>query len=251
VRKVSICSLQIWDVTPDRMCQLIGEWSDRREGHWIATLNLDYVARCHRDPDFHKLLSQADVFTADGAPVLWACRKIDPAFKSVDRTTGADLTPKLILMLEPRRVAIIGGQNPRAALRRLGRHPDDYFVFDAQVCLDSEWARDLASKIGDRSVVLVALGCPKQEQMISFLRAYLPGTVFIGVGGAFDMAAGLVVRAPLWMQRSGLEWLYRLAFEPRRLWRRYVVECPRGALALYRTVRQAQRSGIQSADRPT
>jgi N-acetylglucosaminyldiphosphoundecaprenol N-acetyl-beta-D-mannosaminyltransferase len=242
IRKVSVYGLPVWHVTVDQLCDLILEWSNAREGHWVVTLNLDYVSRCKREESFFDLLSGADVFTADGAPILWACRKMDPSFEGLERTTGADLTPKLLKKADPSSVAIVGGQDPKAALRKLGLDPSAYFVFDGQVELTSSFAADLASQIGERPVVFVALGCPKQEKMIQLLRPHLPNAVFVAVGGSFEMIAGITTRAPQWMQRSGLEWLYRLAIEPKRLWRRYLVEYPPGAMALYKTIRAARRT---------
>jgi len=242
IGKVEVLGLPVWRVSTAELTKLVAQWVEKGEGHWIATLNLDYISRCKRDPDFDRLLRQADVFTADGMPVLWASRKIDPSFGSLSRTTGADLTPQLIEAVDPFQVAIIGGVDPRAALASLGKDPADYYIYDGKVELSDDWTRDVASQIFDRRLVLVALGCPKQEQMIALLRPYLPRAVFIAVGGSFEMIAGIRPRAPKWMQRSGLEWLYRLALEPRRLWRRYLVEYPPGALALYRAVSAARRT---------
>jgi N-acetylglucosaminyldiphosphoundecaprenol N-acetyl-beta-D-mannosaminyltransferase len=242
IRKVPVYGLPVWRVTVDELCGLILGWSSTREGHWVVTLNLDYVSRCKRDGSFFDLLSQADVFTADGAPILWACRKLDASYEGLARTTGADLTPKLLKLAMPESVAIVGGQDPAAALRKLELDPAAYFVFDGQVELTSAFAADLATQIGDRPIVFVALGCPKQERMIQLLRPYLPKAVFVAVGGSFEMIAGITTRAPEWMQRSGLEWLYRLVIEPKRLWRRYLVEYPPGAMALYKTVRAARRT---------
>ncbi|MBC8066583.1 MAG: WecB/TagA/CpsF family glycosyltransferase [Chlorobia bacterium] len=242
VPKVRIYGLPVWHVSVEELCDLVVDWSVRGEGHWIATLNLDYVSRCQRDPQFQELLQGADVFTADGMPVLVACRKLDARFAKLDRTTGADLTPKLIAELQSHLVGIVGGVTPAAALKKLGRDPGDYFIFDGKVELDETWVRDLAEKLKGRSVVFVALGCPKQEKMIELLRPHLPSCVFIAVGGSFEMIAGITRRAPKWMQRYGLEWLFRLAIEPRRLWRRYLLEYPPGAFALYRWVRATRRT---------
>lgn len=233
-------------MTVDQLCDLILKWSEAREGHWVVTLNLDYVSRCKRDGSFFDLLSKADVFTADGAPILWACRKVDSAFNSLDRTTGADLTPKLLRLAMPDKVAIVGGQDPKAALKKLELDPSAYFVFDGQVELTPDFAAQLAAQIGDRPIVFVALGCPKQEKMIQLLRPNLPNAVFVAVGGSFEMIAGITTRAPQWMQKSGLEWLYRLTIEPKRLWRRYLVEYPPGAMALYKTVRAARRTASKT-----
>jgi N-acetylglucosaminyldiphosphoundecaprenol N-acetyl-beta-D-mannosaminyltransferase len=242
VRKVEVFGLPIWQVSTSDLTELVKEWVEAGEGHWIATLNLDYISRCNRDPEFDRLLRGADVFTADGMPVLWASKKLDPSFDSQGRTTGADLTPRLLQAIDPSRVAIIGGVDPAAALKILDRNPEQYFIFDGKVELTQSWAECLSKQIAGRNLVLVALGCPKQEQLIALLRPLLPNAVFIAVGGSFEMIAGIRPRAPKWMQKSGLEWLFRLAIEPRRLWRRYLIEYPPGALALYRAVSAARRT---------
>jgi N-acetylglucosaminyldiphosphoundecaprenol N-acetyl-beta-D-mannosaminyltransferase len=93
-------------------------------------------------------------------------------------------------------------------------------------------------------IVWVGLGCPKQERWMADHAARLPGTTLIGVGAAFDFHNGRVKRAPLWMQKSGLEWLHRLTSEPKRLWRRYLVIAPRFAvLASGQVLRQTLRCG--------
>jgi len=231
---VEVAGLPVWRISVEELCDQIERWSDSREGHWIATLNLDYYVRCKRDQGFWKILSKADVFTADGMPILRACQKRDPRFEGLDRTTGADLTPRLIRRLDPTKVAIVGGVDPAAALKILEKDPADYFVFDGKVVLEEKWAQELAEKISERSVVFVALGCPKQEQMIALLQPYLPNAVFIAVGGSFEMIAGITGRAPKWMQKAGMEWLYRLSIEPKRLWKRYLVEGVPGVFALRR-----------------
>lgn len=224
------------------LCANIKDWAHRGEGRWVATLNLEYLSRVQRDPKFKKLLSKANVFTADGMPVLWACRQLDPKFNSLERTTGADLTPLVLKEIEPSRIAIIGGQDPRLALRNIGKNPDDYYIYDGKVELDEGWLDEVAKEIEHRNVVLVALGCPKREELIDLLQQRLPNHVFVGVGGSFEMLAGIVKRAPRWMQKAGLEWFYRLIREPKRLWRRYLLEYPPGAFSLYRSVKLQRRT---------
>lgn len=241
-RTVQIYGLPIWHISVDDLCAKIRDWAISGQGRWIATLNLEYLSRAQRDPGFKALLSKANVFTADGMPILWACRQLDPSFRTLDRTTGADLTPKLIKALDSSMIAIIGGQDPKRALRRLGKNPDDYYVFDGKVDLDEAWIDSVAKDIADRRVVLVGLGCPKREELIELLQKRLPNQVFVGVGGSFEMIAGIVKRAPVWMQKAGLEWFYRLAREPKRLWRRYLLEYPPAALALYRSIKLERRT---------
>jgi len=231
---VKVAGLPVWRVSTEELCDLIDQWSAKGEGHWIATLNLDYYARGVREPQFLELLRQADVFTADGMPILRACQKIDSRFEGLMRTTGADLTPMVLKKVDPKRIAVVGGADPKKAIETVGKNPADFFIFDGKVELTEPWAQSLADQMKDRTVIFVALGCPKQEQMIALLKPHMPQAVFVAVGGSFDMLAGVTSRAPLWMQKAGMEWFYRLAIEPKRLWRRYLVEYPPGARALKR-----------------
>jgi N-acetylglucosaminyldiphosphoundecaprenol N-acetyl-beta-D-mannosaminyltransferase len=91
-------------------------------------------------------------------------------------------------------------------------------------------------------LVLVAFGAPKQELFIAEVEEALRPAVLIGIGASLDFVAGIVPRAPAWMSRTGLEWAYRLAQEPRRLWRRYLVRDPKFALIVLRSIRAAART---------
>jgi N-acetylglucosaminyldiphosphoundecaprenol N-acetyl-beta-D-mannosaminyltransferase len=96
-------------------------------------------------------------------------------------------------------------------------------------------------------LVLVAFGAPKQELFIDAARAEVPGAVFAGIGASLDFLAGAVRRAPRWMSRCGLEWLYRLAQEPRRLWRRYLVRDPLFARVVWRSFVEQRLTGRRPA----
>jgi len=205
----------------------------RGEGGWVITYNTDILRRYAKDPLFAELARGATLNTADGMPLVWAARIAGTRLPG--RVCGSDLVVSMSerAAVEGRSVFLVGG-NPGAAegagaiLRR--RHPS--LRIAGHVCPplgfehDQELLRalDAAVTAAAPDIVFVALGSPKQEWVIQRLRHDLPRSWFVGVGVAFSFVTGEVTRAPRWMRSSGLEWVHRLAQEPGRLFRRYVVD---------------------------
>lgn len=200
----------------------------RGDGAWVATANLDYLARARRDPELRTLLKQASIVVADGAPVAWLARIAGA--RHTTRLAGVDLVAELFQRsTQPLRVALYGS-TPRIAEAAAARFQATYpnVQVAAVICppfaertpAQEAYERGLLCSVAP-DVVLVALGCPKQEHLIASYREACPGAVWIGVGGTFDFYAGRRRRAPRVVQRIGGEWLVRLAQEPGRLWRRY------------------------------
>ena len=198
---------------------------------WIATANVDYVMRARRNPAFSKLLASGpDLIVPDGVPILWAARLQNTALAG--RVNGTDLVWHCArLSAETRRPIALVGNAPNiahaAALRLQQFAPGAKVIAiptpDPLTASASLSIVDCLQQI-QLGMLLVGLNTQKQENWIN---AYWPTTqipVVIGVGGSFDLVSGHLLRAPQWMQRSGLEWLYRLALEPKRLWRRYLLD---------------------------
>lgn len=206
----------------------------RGQGMWVMTLNLEMVARASTDPTYKALTESVDLFVADGMPILWLSRFDRHGPTIPGRTSGIDLTEHLLQRF-PGRIGVLGGKAPRSALERLKVDPARIaFVEDGPI-RPGELASVIAALHATRCQILfVALGVPKQDFVCRTLRAACPGLVCIGVGGTFEVLAGLVPRAPPWMRDHGLEWLFRLANEPLRLWRRYLLLYPRALPAIAR-----------------
>lgn len=197
--------------------------------HQIATINADFVVNSLHDPDLRRILQEADMATADGMPLVLGARLLGVPL--ADRVTGADLVPALAERSAQQGYSIFllgarPGVGARAAeilqelypgLRIAGAISPPNLPIEQ---MDPAILDEIRAARPD--ILLVAFGNPKQEKWIRMYAHELTVPVCIGVGGTFDMIAGVTRRAPAWMQRSGLEWLYRLAQEPRRLWRRYV-----------------------------
>jgi N-acetylglucosaminyldiphosphoundecaprenol N-acetyl-beta-D-mannosaminyltransferase len=201
------------------------------KSHQVATVNADFVVKAVGDPELRGILQETDMATADGMPLVWGARLLGVSLEG--RVTGADMVPALAERASQKgyRMYLLGaapGVAARAAEILQTRHPALQIVGTVSPPYGSILEMDPAIAEGVRAaqpdILLVAFGNPKQEKWISMYSRTLRVPVMIGVGGTLDFIAGVTRRAPVWMQKWGMEWLYRLAQEPRRLWRRYVVD---------------------------
>jgi N-acetylglucosaminyldiphosphoundecaprenol N-acetyl-beta-D-mannosaminyltransferase len=201
-------------------------------GGWVATPNIDICRQTRRDPAARALVRTATLMVPDGMPLLWAARLRND--RLTERVTGSSLIFSLTSAAERcgRSVYLLGGGSgiPDLAGAELARRYPGLKVAGAAtppIGFD-ETAEGMAAVrehllLVAPDIVYVGLGFPKQERLIAQLAPSLPCSWFIACGAAIPFAAGALPRAPLWMQRSGLEWLFRLLSEPRRLFRRYLV----------------------------
>jgi N-acetylglucosaminyldiphosphoundecaprenol N-acetyl-beta-D-mannosaminyltransferase len=197
------------------------------------------LMEAHDSPAFRHTLNRADLLTPDGMPLVWALRML--GVRSAERVYGPELTLRVCAAARDRRVPIgLYGGTPqtlqvfRATL--LDRFPGLEIAyswsppFRALAPDESQHVHHAIRASGAR-ILLVGLGCPKQEQWIHEQRGQLLMPM-LGVGAAFDFISGMKRQAPRVVQAIGLEWLFRLCAEPRRLWRRYLRHNPRFALLL-------------------
>jgi N-acetylglucosaminyldiphosphoundecaprenol N-acetyl-beta-D-mannosaminyltransferase len=205
----------------------------RGRGGWLVTANLDFLRRHARDAEARTLYAGADIRVADGMPLVWAARlQGDPL---PERVAGSALIWLLVdrAAREGRSLYFLGG-DARASdkavevLRR--RCPGVAICGSSSPVVSSPPTPEQLAAIrrdvlsADPALLLVGMGSPKQEQIIRALRADLPRSWMVGVGVSFSFVAGEIRRAPRFLQSAGLEWLWRLGQEPRRLARRYIVD---------------------------
>jgi N-acetylglucosaminyldiphosphoundecaprenol N-acetyl-beta-D-mannosaminyltransferase len=194
----------------------------------IATANVDFAALARTDADFGRLLAEFELVVADGVPLLWVAEVGGTPLHG--RVNGTDLVEACasVSVWTGARVALVGagadvGRRAAEALR--ARHPGCAIVPVETPWLSTEReAAEVADRVRSESadVVLVGLGAPRQERWIAAHLERSGAKVGIGVGGSFDILAGDAPRAPHWMQRSGLEWAWRLGQDPGRLAKRYL-----------------------------
>jgi N-acetylglucosaminyldiphosphoundecaprenol N-acetyl-beta-D-mannosaminyltransferase len=207
-----------------------------------VVVNVAKLVAMQRDGRLHEIVQRCALVNADGQPIVWASRLLgDPL---PERVTGCDLMERLLERAEERgwRVYFLGARADvlaRAVARLRERYPrlivcgSHHGYFDEEtegeaVCRDISDARP--------HLLFVAISSPKKEYWLAEHLPELDVPFGMGVGGSIDVAAGLVRRAPRWMQRAGLEWLFRLVQEPRRLARRYLVSNAAFVVLLTRAV---------------
>jgi N-acetylglucosaminyldiphosphoundecaprenol N-acetyl-beta-D-mannosaminyltransferase len=202
--------------------------------HYICVTSVHGVMEARKDPSIRAILNDADIATPDGTPLVWALRSFGRAEQQ--RVYG----PNLMLTLceqaarKGHRVFLYGGRLDTLEILQqnlMRRFPQlilaGSYSPPFRPLTDAEEA-DVQSMIREANpdLIFVGISTPKQERWMSSHRDTFPGVVMIGVGAAFDFHAGRVRQAPPWMQRNGLEWLFRLTCEPARLWKRYVLVTP-------------------------
>lgn len=215
--------------------------------HQHVVVNVDKIVKLQRDPQLREAIRDCDLINADGQPIVWASRLLGQPLK--ERVTGIDLFGALVERCAQRgfrpfflgareevvqtMAGVLKAQHPRL---QLAGCRNGYWINEEEASVVAQ------VKQARPDVLFVALSSPKKEIFLRRWKAELQVPFVMGVGGTFDVVAGLVKRAPGWMQRCGLEWLYRLIQEPRRMWRRYLVDDMAFLAMLWREWRTARRS---------
>ncbi|MBZ8140310.1 glycosyltransferase [Rubrivivax gelatinosus] len=217
-------------LTLDEAIARIQTWASSAQSRTVCICNAHSVVTAGQDAEFAAAIAQADMATPDGAPVAWMLRKLGAP--NQQRVSGPDLMIEYLSRAaatgEP--VYLYGSAPPTLeslvtrlrhsypGLRIAGHESPPFRPLSAE-----EDAETVARINGSGArTVWVSLGCPKQEKWMAAHRGRV-NAVMVGVGAAFDFHAGTLPRAPRWMRDNGLEWLHRLASEPGRLWKRYLV----------------------------
>jgi N-acetylglucosaminyldiphosphoundecaprenol N-acetyl-beta-D-mannosaminyltransferase len=204
-----------------------------REPGYIVTPNVDHICRLQHDADFQAAYADASMTLADGMPIMWAGRLLGCPLQ--EKLSGSDMVPRLSAEAErlglsvfllgaapgvgDEAAAVLRTRFPKLDIRGVYSPPlgfeQDPFELETMIAAVRKAAPDIC---------FVALGSPKQEIVIHQHHAAMQVPVTLGIGAGLDFVAGRVKRAPRWMQRVGLEWLWRVCQEPRRLARRYFID---------------------------
>lgn len=241
-RVVDVLGVGIAAIDLDGALDVITGWIERDERHYVCAVDVNSLMHAHWDPDVRDVLNGAGLATADGAPLLWAARYA--GCPEAGRVAGPRLMPALCRIAAERglRVFFLGGA-PGVAEQvadAMSAHAPGLEVVGTVsppfVALSPEEDAALVGEINAArpDIVWVALGAPKQEKWMAEHRAALDASVLVGVGAAFAIHAGLVPEAPAWIQPTGLEWVYRIVREPKRLTRRYLRSHPAFVAAVTR-----------------
>lgn len=212
----------------DEVVTIADEHIADRESLLIAVVNVAKIVNMRKDPELRRSLEEADLVLADGAPVVWLSRMLRKPLP--ERVAGIDLMFKLLKEANEKHHSVYFlGARPEVLHKvvnivqtdypgiRIAGFKDGYF----DEYREQSVAQDIKDSRAD--ILFVAISPPKKEIFLRNWRNFMNVPVCHGVGGSFDVLASVTKRAPRWMRRCGLEWLYRLIQEPRRMWKRYLV----------------------------
>ena len=234
IARTNILGVGVSAVNMDLAVAAIEGWIQRSEPHYVCVATVNNITECQRDPEFRRIHARSGMVTPDGMPLVWLSQL--KGARHVKRVYGPDL------MLEMSQVSVEkgyryflygGGEGiaDRLASKLIERYPGLQIVGTdtppfSPLTTEEDQAAIERINAAKPDIVWVGLSTPKQERWMASHVHKLNVPVLIGVGAAFDFHAGVKKQAPHWMQRSGLEWLHRLACEPRRLWKRYFINNP-------------------------
>lgn len=231
--QLELLGVPVHAVTERQCVALIMEALRKGQGGWVVTPNLDHLRRYHLSAEYARTIRRASLRVPDGMPLVWASRLQGTPLP--ERVTGSNLILSLSQALGAQggAVFLLGGEPGAAELAAevLKRRSPGLRIagtycpamgFEYNPSQIDEISRRLVASRPD--VVYVGLGSPKQEYVMTDFRRLLPHSWWLGVGVSFSFVGGRIRRAPPWMQRWGLEWMYRLCQEPRRLARRYLID---------------------------
>jgi N-acetylglucosaminyldiphosphoundecaprenol N-acetyl-beta-D-mannosaminyltransferase len=244
----SKCRVITVDISIAPFAEQVAAIADLGAGHhssYVCCVNAHMTMEA-RDAGFAQVVNNADLATADGMPIVKSLGILHGLRQ--ERVAGNDLLPAMLAEAERRGLsvffyggaqAVLDSMLDRAVkeypgLRIAGSWSPPFGPLDA---LDLEVEADRVNSTGAH-IVMVSLGCPKQERWMASMKGRVDA-VMLGLGGAFLLYAGVDSRAPQWMRNASLEWVYRLALEPRRLWKRYLVT---NSLFLFHLVKQVPKS---------
>lgn len=223
-----------------KIIELINNFETDKRAKYVATVNVDFMvnslswsSETPRHPELLDILRRSDIVTADGMPVIWFSKLIGTPLS--ERVTGADLVPALMeeASKQNKSVFFLGGKGTagkKASEKLKSVNPNlivagvsSPFVYVEGEAMLEEEDFSLLEEINNSKadILLIAFGNPKQEIWFERNRHRLSVPVSIGIGGTFEFITGSVARAPLWMQKAGLEWIFRILQDPKRLWKRY------------------------------
>jgi N-acetylglucosaminyldiphosphoundecaprenol N-acetyl-beta-D-mannosaminyltransferase len=233
----SIIGMRVDAPTYGGAAERVAAWAVAGQSRYVCVASVNNAIQAQDDATFRRAMNGADLVTPDGMPLVWALRAL--GIQDAGRVYGPDLTLVLCRMARDRGIPVGFYGGTPSSLDDLVRSLEHRFP-GLQVAyrwappfrpLSAEEDAEVCQAIGRSGarVLFVGIGAPKQELWMAAHRGRVPA-VMVGVGAAFDFLGGRKAQAPQWMRGGGLEWLFRLAHEPRRLWRRYLIGNPRFVL---------------------
>jgi N-acetylglucosaminyldiphosphoundecaprenol N-acetyl-beta-D-mannosaminyltransferase len=229
-----ILGMRVDQVTLENAAQQITQWSEKQESRYICVSNVHMCMEAYDNCTYQRVVNSADLVVPDGKPLIISSRLLGNT--PIEQVRGADLTRKLLSISNMSRLTIgLYGGTPEALQKMVRTITMEYPKIKIG-CVISPPFRELTRQEKEADIVkinnsavqvlFVGLGCPKQEMWMSNHKGRVY-SVMVGVGAVFDFLGGTKKEAPEWLQSIGLEWLHRLIYEPKRLWKRYAKHNPR------------------------
>ncbi len=232
-KRMPFLNTEIDNVTMDEAVECVKVLAKEGQGSFVVTPNVDHLIKLDSDPEFAAIYREADLILTDGTPLLWFAKGLGTPI--VEKVSGSDLFPRVCEMAakEGFSIYLFGaaeGVARKAALVLQKRYPglkvagtySPEFGFEK----DPKRMDEICDMISEANpdILFVGLGAPKQEKFFWAIRDKVNVHVALHVGASFDFVAGTIKRAPKWMSKVGLEWFYRLCKEPKRMFKRYLVD---------------------------
>lgn len=234
--KVNIIGTGISNISLEETISIFNSWIEKNEKKRVCVTPVNCLLWANDSEELRKIYNSADLTLCDGVPLLWAARMLNSPLKG--RVTGLDLLPRYIEECYRRNYSLFFMGASEGVAEALKRKCEALYP---GIRIKGTYSPPFADRFSDEEntkicslinqaapdVLWVSLTAPKQDFWIYEQLQNLHVHIAIGVGGAFEVTLGTIQRAPVFMQKAGLEWLYRLLKEPRRLYKRYLLEAPR------------------------
>ena len=229
MNKINILNTSIHNLTMQETLQIVGHTISKEEQIHHVVVNAGKIVAMQSDLQLRQSVNESDLINADGQAVVWASRFLGKPLK--ERVAGIDLMVNLVEIAHQNRYKIFFFGAKAEIVKTVvekysNKYSSDIIAGYRNGYFKKEEEGDIAKEIAESgaNILFVAISSPTKENFLYENKHLLKNVNFImGVGGSFDVVSGKVKRAPLWMQNSGLEWFYRFAQEPKRMWKRYLV----------------------------
>jgi len=228
MKRVKICDIPVDVLTMDQTVEIIDQAISERKTIHHVVINAAKLVNAQKDKALKQSITDCDIINADGQAIVWASRFLNVPLP--ERVAGIDLMDELVRLSDRKnyKVFLLGAkeeivQKVAGIYRQkygndiIAGYRNGYFKKDEEL----QVAQQIAASKAD--ILFVAMSSPKKEIFLNTYKKEINMPFIMGVGGSFDVVAGFVKRAPVWMQKTGLEWFFRVIQEPKRMWKRYLV----------------------------
>jgi len=227
MKRINICDIPVDSLTMQETIGLIDDAITERRAIHHVVINAAKVVNAQKDAELKESIVSCDIINADGQAIVWASRFLNRSLP--ERVAGIDIMANLVKLAAEKkyRIFFLGAKEEvvKKVVEVYGKEYGEQIIAGYRNgYFKKEEEQDVARQIAESgaSILFVAMSSPKKEIFLNTYKEVIKTPFIMGVGGSFDVVSGLVKRAPKWMQKTGLEWFYRVIQEPRRMWKRYL-----------------------------